>query len=138
MRGSRGHHGIVVAVDAEELARPVVRVLADRDGRSRMSERHFPSEGPPRFVGDRDYFIAAKDGTPDTIHVGRLVPGRSSGRLAFRVARGVLRNDADAEDVAQEALLRAYRRFRMYAVEAANAIGPAAHSRCRREQQRAP
>jgi len=27
------------------------------------------------------------------------------------VARGVLRNDADAEDVAQEALLRAYRRF---------------------------
>lgn len=31
--------------------------------------------------------------------------------LAFRVARGVLRNDADAEDVAQEALLRAYHRF---------------------------
>lgn len=31
--------------------------------------------------------------------------------LAFRVARGVLRNDADAEDVAQEALLKAYRRF---------------------------
>jgi RNA polymerase sigma-70 factor (ECF subfamily) len=33
------------------------------------------------------------------------------GTLAFRVARGVLRNTADAEDVAQEALLRAYRRF---------------------------
>jgi len=33
------------------------------------------------------------------------------GTLAFRVARGVLRNAADAEDVAQEALLRAYRRF---------------------------
>jgi RNA polymerase sigma-70 factor, ECF subfamily len=33
------------------------------------------------------------------------------GLLAFRVARGVLRNTADAEDVAQEALLRAYRRF---------------------------
>jgi RNA polymerase sigma-70 factor (ECF subfamily) len=31
--------------------------------------------------------------------------------LAFRVARGVLRSDADAEDVAQEALLRAYRRI---------------------------
>ena len=31
--------------------------------------------------------------------------------LAFRVARGVLRNDADAEDVAQETLLRAYQRF---------------------------
>ncbi len=33
------------------------------------------------------------------------------GPLAFRVARGVLRNTADAEDVAQEALLRAYRGF---------------------------
>jgi RNA polymerase sigma-70 factor (ECF subfamily) len=33
------------------------------------------------------------------------------GPLAYRIARGVLRNDADAEDVAQEALLRAYRRF---------------------------
>jgi len=33
------------------------------------------------------------------------------GPLAYRVARGVLRNDADAEDVAQEALLRAYGRF---------------------------
>ena len=31
--------------------------------------------------------------------------------LAYRVAYGVLRNSADAEDVAQEALLRAYRRF---------------------------
>lgn len=31
--------------------------------------------------------------------------------LAFRVARGVLRNDADAEDVAQEALLKAHQRF---------------------------
>ena len=31
--------------------------------------------------------------------------------LAFRVARGVLRTDADAEDVAQEAMLRAHRRF---------------------------
>ena len=34
-----------------------------------------------------------------------------AGPLAFRVARGVLRNSADAEDVAQEAALRAYRRF---------------------------
>ena len=33
------------------------------------------------------------------------------GPLAFRVARGVLRNTADAEDVAQEAMLRAFRRF---------------------------
>jgi RNA polymerase sigma-70 factor, ECF subfamily len=33
------------------------------------------------------------------------------GTLAFRVARGVLRNAADAEDVAQEAMLRSYCRF---------------------------
>ncbi len=33
------------------------------------------------------------------------------GPLAFRVAHGVLRNAADAEDVAQEALLRAYQKF---------------------------
>lgn len=33
------------------------------------------------------------------------------GPLAFRIAQSVLRNAADAEDVAQEALLRAYRKF---------------------------
>lgn len=33
------------------------------------------------------------------------------GPIAYRVARGVLRNTAEAEDVAQEAMLRAYRRF---------------------------
>ena len=34
-----------------------------------------------------------------------------SGTLAFRVALGVLRNREDAEDVAQEAFVRAYRNF---------------------------
>jgi len=34
------------------------------------------------------------------------------GTLAFRVAPGVLRDASDAEDVAQEALLQAFRRFR--------------------------
>ena len=33
------------------------------------------------------------------------------GTLAFRVARGVLRNADDAEDIAQEAMLQAYRHF---------------------------
>src|ERR1700758_3651173 len=33
------------------------------------------------------------------------------GPLAYRVARGGLRKSADAEDVAQGAVLRAYRRF---------------------------
>jgi RNA polymerase sigma-70 factor (ECF subfamily) len=34
------------------------------------------------------------------------------GPLAFRVARAVLRNDADAEDIAQETLIRAYRKWK--------------------------
>lgn len=33
------------------------------------------------------------------------------GPLAFRIAKGVLRNAADAEDVAQEALLRSYQKI---------------------------
>jgi len=37
---------------------------------------------------------------------------RDSSRLAFGIAFGVLRNRADAEDVAQEAFARAFRRFR--------------------------
>lgn len=37
---------------------------------------------------------------------------RDSGTLAFRVAYGVLRHREDAEDVAQESMARAYRRFR--------------------------
>jgi RNA polymerase sigma-70 factor, ECF subfamily len=36
---------------------------------------------------------------------------RDSGTLAFRVAYGVLRQRADAEDVAQEALVKAFRSF---------------------------
>ena len=37
---------------------------------------------------------------------------RESTNLAFRVAYGVLRHRQDAEDVAQEAFAKAYRRFR--------------------------
>lgn len=37
---------------------------------------------------------------------------RDSGTLAFRVAYGVLRHRQDAEDVAQDALAKAYRSFR--------------------------
>lgn len=36
---------------------------------------------------------------------------RDSSRLAFSIAYGVLRNRADAEEVAQEAFARAFRRF---------------------------
>src|SRR5229473_4282227 len=62
---------------------------------------------PGRTVGDELEHDAAH---ADTRHEfeERLA---ECGPLAYRVARGVLRNTADAEDVAQEALLRAYRRF---------------------------
>ncbi len=61
--------------------------LADRDGLARITEHHFPAERSLNAsVGDRDYFVAAKDGTSD-IYVGRPTLGKLSGRLVFRVAR---------------------------------------------------
>src|SRR3989441_12425574 len=62
---------------------------------------------PGRTVGDELEQRAAQADTRREFEE-RLA---ECGPLAYRVARGVLRNTADAEDVAQEALLRAYRRF---------------------------
>ncbi len=62
---------------------------------------------PGGTVGDELVHEAAQAGTRREFEE-RLA---ECGPLAYRVARGVLRNTADAEDVAQEALLRAYRSF---------------------------
>src|SRR6266481_6981014 len=62
---------------------------------------------PGRTVGDELEHEAAQAETRREFEQ-RLA---ECGPLAYRVAQGVLRNSADAEDVAQEALLRAYRRF---------------------------
>jgi RNA polymerase sigma-70 factor (ECF subfamily) len=62
---------------------------------------------PGRTVGDELEHEAAQADTRREFEE-RLA---ECGPLAYRVARGVLRNSADAEDVAQEALLRAYRQF---------------------------
>src|SRR5260370_30777804 len=62
---------------------------------------------PGRTVGDELEHEAAQAETRREFEE-RL---SECGPLAYRVARGVLRHTADAEDVAQEALLRAYRRF---------------------------
>ncbi len=62
---------------------------------------------PGRTVGDELAQRAAQADTRREFEE-RLA---ECGPLAYRVARGVLRNTADAEDVAQEALLRAYRKF---------------------------
>jgi RNA polymerase sigma-70 factor (ECF subfamily) len=62
---------------------------------------------PGRTVGDELEHEAAQAETRREFEE-RLA---ECGPLAYRVARGVLRNSADAEDVAQEAMLRAYRRF---------------------------
>jgi signal transduction histidine kinase len=61
--------------------------LVDGDGRVRMTEHRFPMRSSLKYAGDREYFVGAKNGTPDAIHVGRLEQGRWSGQLAFRVAR---------------------------------------------------
>ena len=63
---------------------------------------------PPGTTLERDAARQAETSIRDEFEA-RLA---ECGPLAFRVANGVLRNAADAEDVAQEALLRAYRRFR--------------------------
>jgi RNA polymerase sigma-70 factor (ECF subfamily) len=80
---------------------------------------------PGRTVGrfaaahDNDRFAVAHDGEGELEHEAAQADIRREfeqrlaecGPLAYRVAQGVLRNSADAEDVAQEALLRAYRQF---------------------------
>src|SRR5438093_7491825 len=68
---------------------------------------------------DNDRLAVAQDKEDELAHEAAQADTRREfeerlaecGPLAYRVARGVLRNTADAEDVAQEALLRAYRRF---------------------------
>ena len=70
-------------------------VLTHPGGESDVAVRREEVRGKARAVPHREWEALLAENAP----------------LAFRVARGVLRNDADAEDVAQEALLRAYRRF---------------------------
>src|SRR5258705_2029016 len=53
--------------------------------------------------------VAVKDDALEREFEARLV---ESSTLAFRVAYGVLRHRQDAEDVAQEAFVKAYRSFR--------------------------
>src|SRR5260221_6246277 len=72
------------------------RVLTESGGESEAAElRRERAEAVARAAGERDWESLLAENAP----------------LAFRVARGVLRNDADAEDVAQEALFRAHRQF---------------------------
>jgi signal transduction histidine kinase len=60
--------------------------FADANGRVRMSERYFLMVNGPRNVGDRDYFIGAKNDTPNTLHIGESEQGRRSDESAFHVA----------------------------------------------------
>ena len=80
-----------------------------------------PGRVASRFAAehDNDRLAATRDKEEELAHETAQADTRREfeerlaecGPLAYRVARGVLRNTADAEDVAQEALLRAYRRF---------------------------
>ena len=60
------------------------------------------------LLGDCAEAAVTPDDTLEREFVGRL---EDASRLAFRVALGVLHNREDAEDIAQEALVRAYRNF---------------------------
>ena len=64
---------------------------------------------PPRSLATRAE--VGQEETSETLRAEfeRLLD--ECGPLAYRVARSVLRNNEDAQEVAQEALLRAYRRF---------------------------
>jgi RNA polymerase sigma-70 factor, ECF subfamily len=85
-------------------------VLAHPGGTSRGESRDNPRDVPcDPFRGAEESARPDAETATRELFESLLV---ECGPLAFRVARGVLRNTADAEDVAQEALLRAYRRFR--------------------------
>src|SRR2546430_10699720 len=60
------------------------------------------------LLGDSVEAVVIPDDTLEREFVGRL---EDASRLAFRVALGVLHNREDAEDIAQETLVRAYRNF---------------------------
>jgi RNA polymerase sigma-70 factor (ECF subfamily) len=70
-------------------------ILSATGAESDAVERSDDSRGASATIAEREWEELLRENAP----------------LVFRVARGVLRNDADAEDVAQEALLRAYRKF---------------------------
>lgn len=86
--------------------KPLVRRLASVRGESMQEPaiEHFIRRGNAAVNLDRE---------TDSATLAREFEERlaDTGKLAFRVARGVLRNSADAEDVAQEAFLKAYRSF---------------------------
>jgi RNA polymerase sigma-70 factor (ECF subfamily) len=96
----------------QELVLIQPRGTADRFAVARDKDRFAAAQDKDRFTvaHEKEDELAREAAQADTRREfeERLA---ECGPLAYRVARGVLRNTADAEDVAQEALLRAYRRF---------------------------
>jgi RNA polymerase sigma-70 factor (ECF subfamily) len=75
-------------------------------------------------VGTPGQNLTAWDGTADEDVVKRVLAGeialyeilmRRYNQRLFRVARSILRNDGDAEDVMQEAYVRAYEHLNQFA-----------------------
>lgn len=54
---------------------------------------------------------STRESTRSSLHFEFEARLAECGPLAYRIAQGVLHNAADAEEVAQDALLRAYRKF---------------------------
>lgn len=88
--------------------------VALRARAGRMMDALAPSLSGIAVTADESY-LPARDATSraDDTTLAREFEQRLADcpKLAYRVALGVLRNTAEAEDVAQEAMLRAYRNF---------------------------
>jgi RNA polymerase sigma-70 factor (ECF subfamily) len=78
-------------------------------------------------VGTPGLNLAVWDGTADEDVVKRVLAGETAlyeilmrryNQRLYRVARSILRNDGDAEDVMQEAYVRAYEHLNQFAGEA--------------------
>ena len=72
------------------------------------------AEGAAVGLGDRELVALAREG--DAAAFGEIM--RRNNRHLFRAARGVLRDDVEAEDVVQEAYVRAFRGLASFRSEA--------------------
>ena len=64
-------------------------------------------------MSEAELVVCARAGSPDAF---RVIMQRCNQRL-FRIARGVVRDDAEAEDVLQEAYTRAFENFVSFRAE---------------------
>ena len=82
---------------------------------------HAPAHLP---ADEADLVARARRGDPAAV---RLIIRRHNQRL-YRIARSIVRDDAEAEDVLQEAYARAFTRWRPFAPRPGSELGSPASS----------